>query len=325
VVTEAGALVDLVRGLPGEIHLTIEEGTQSIWLHDLLSPFVARLVVCDPRKVKATQGGDKNDRLDARVLSELLRIGGLQQVYKGGSSMRDLKELVLCHTNVVKDVVRTKNRIKALFRARGLPTNGSALYGVEKRTERLDMISSAGPRFRAEVLFEEHDSLATLMARAEAAMLAEARKFKAWRLLQTVPGIGPVRSAEIMAWMVSPHRFRTRRQLWRYSGLAVVHRTSNDYVVKGGEIVKRKQRSPRGLNIDHNPHLKHVFKSAAVDAMTRGTLGRVAEQYAARQLDDALIRVTIARRIASICLSIWKTGEHYDELKAFPTLLPATD
>ncbi len=56
----------------GSLHVTFEEGTWAAWLHDLLQPHVTRVVVCDPRKNALLKVGNKNDRIDARKLSELL-------------------------------------------------------------------------------------------------------------------------------------------------------------------------------------------------------------------------------------------------------------
>jgi hypothetical protein len=46
-------------------------------LYDLLKPHVAHVVVCDPRKNALLKAGNKNDRVDARKLSDLLRAGAL--------------------------------------------------------------------------------------------------------------------------------------------------------------------------------------------------------------------------------------------------------
>src|SRR5437764_4519483 len=47
--TEARALLDLVRGFGGRVEVAFEEGTQAQWLHDLLTPHAARVVVCNIR------------------------------------------------------------------------------------------------------------------------------------------------------------------------------------------------------------------------------------------------------------------------------------
>src|ERR1039458_822283 len=60
-------------------------------------------------------------------------------------------------------------------------------------------------------------------------LLAESRKQSATKLLRQIPSIGPIRTALLIALIQTPHRFRTKRQLWTYSGLAVETRDSAQY------------------------------------------------------------------------------------------------
>ena len=81
-VIETGA--ERVRGflkqLRGKVYVTFEEGTQANWLHDVVRALVTEVVVCDPRHNKLLQSGNKNDRVDAQKLAELLRNGSLKAV-----------------------------------------------------------------------------------------------------------------------------------------------------------------------------------------------------------------------------------------------------
>ena len=61
------------------------------WLHDLLKPYGTHVVVCDPRKNALLKSGNKNDRIDARKLADLLRTELLSAVYHGENGMRALK------------------------------------------------------------------------------------------------------------------------------------------------------------------------------------------------------------------------------------------
>src|SRR5579863_6630752 len=70
--TKAATILQLLHGLSGSLHVTFEEGTCAAWLHDLLKPYVAKVVVCDPRKNALLKAGNKNDRIDARKLADLL-------------------------------------------------------------------------------------------------------------------------------------------------------------------------------------------------------------------------------------------------------------
>src|SRR2546422_759625 len=120
--TDGGAIVEFVRGMRGAVHVTFEEGTQAQWLHDLLAPLVDRVVVCDRRG--APRHGNKGDHVEADQLAELLRRGGLRAVYNGSAHRAGLKELTRTYQNLVEDSTRVMLRLKALFRARGIPTAG---------------------------------------------------------------------------------------------------------------------------------------------------------------------------------------------------------
>ena len=65
--TKAATILEFIQGLRGTLALTFEEGTMATWLHDLLTPHVSRLVVCDPRKNALMRDGNQNDRVDART------------------------------------------------------------------------------------------------------------------------------------------------------------------------------------------------------------------------------------------------------------------
>src|SRR5437879_2253757 len=90
VATEAAAMMRLVQGLSGPLHVTFEETTQAAWLHDVIRHWVTEVVVCDPRRNKLLGEGSKADRPDARKLAELLRAGLLRSVYHGHEATRQL-------------------------------------------------------------------------------------------------------------------------------------------------------------------------------------------------------------------------------------------
>jgi hypothetical protein len=82
--------------------------------------------------------------------------------------------------------------------------------------------------------------------------------------------------------------------------------------------VRRRRRwvQTRGLNRNHNPVVKDVFKSAATTAATReGALQDWYNWYTglrARGLSDDVARVPLARTLAALTFHLWKTGARYD-------------
>jgi hypothetical protein len=132
--TKASTIVEFIQGLQGTLSLTFEEGTSAAWLHDLLKPHVSRLVVCDPRKAALLNEGDKSDQIDARKLAELLRTNQLKPVYHEEHGIRALR-VGRSYLTITKDVTRVMNRIKALYRSRGIPCSGTRIYAPRHRAE----------------------------------------------------------------------------------------------------------------------------------------------------------------------------------------------
>ena len=315
VATEARAILSLIRAVGARVMVAFEEGTQAQWLHDLILPHAEGVVVCNVRgKSEVT---NKSDRIDADALSELLRLGALKAVYHGAPSMLTLKELVRNYNAVVEDATRAMLRIKALFRARAIPTRGTSIYRVSDRAGWLEQLTNQGARVRAESLFKQLDLLRELRPKAKRAMIAEARKQSGWKPLRSIPFLGEVRTAQLMAILATPHRFRTKRNIWPYAGLAVVTRSSADQEFAGGKL-RRRNRPPqtRGLNRNHNPMLKSIFKGAATSAAAKpGPLKDIYDACVARGTKPDMARVTLARKIASIALRLWKKGELWDPTK----------
>ena len=310
--TTAPPLVEFFRGMRGTIHVAFEEGTQAQWLHDLLVPIVDRVIVADRRGASAQ--ANKGDQVDADQLSELLRLGALRPVYHSSPHRETLRELARAYLNLVEDSTRVMQRLKALFRARGIPTPGKQVYHPAQRAQWVALLTGPGVRFRATALYAELEVLRELRPQAKAALLTEARRDPAWRILRTIPFFGPVRVALLLATMQTPWRFRTKRNLWAYVGLAVVSRSSADYqLVRGRPVRRRRAPMTRGLNRNHNRVLKNVFKSAATAATARpGALQTFYHNMVARGMREDLARVTLTRKLAALTLRLWKTGDHYD-------------
>jgi len=315
--TKAHAILEFFQGLRGSLHVTLEEGTSAAWLHDLLRPFVTSVVVCDPRKNALLKAGNKNDRIDARKLAELLRGGLLSPVYHGENSVRTLRELARSYLAIIKDLTRVMNRLKALYRSRAIPCAGRLVYAPRHRAEWLGLLREAGLCRRAERLYQQLDLLQGLRREARRDLLAESRKHRAHRLLRQIPSIGPIRAALLIALIQTPHRFRTKRQLWAYSGLALETHASAEYRFVAGQLVRSKKLCTiRGLNRNHNHDLKYLFLSTAINAsIHRGPFRDFYAGLVRRGAGPSMARLTLARKIAAVTLTLWKKGERFDREK----------
>ena len=317
--TNGQALVEAVRMIPGHKHLVFEEGLQSAWLYETLSSHVDEIVVTGVTESR----GQKSDKRDAYGLAEKLRVGSLDKpIFKSPRQFSLLRELSRIHMTLVGDVVRGQSRIKSLYRSRGILVTGVNVYGVRHREEWQAHLSS-GSLARAIRLYAHLDFLLEQKKQAEADLLREAKKHRIVRILETAPGFGPIRAARLVPIVVTPHRFRTKRQFWSYCGLGIVTRSSSDWVqTTDGGWIKTRVPQTRGLSRQHNHFLKSIFKGAATTVITQLRQDPIHARYE-RLLEGGtkptLAKLSLARMIAATVLRMWKDEEKYDPGRGSPS------
>ena len=164
-------------------------------------------------------------------------------------------------------------------------------------------------------LYAHYDVLLDLKKQAETELVAESKKHSITRVLQTVPGLGPIRVARMLPIVITPHRFRTKRQFWSHCGLGIVIRSSSDWVrSESGQWQRAQVAKTRGLSRQHNHVLKATFKGAATTVIQQGARVPIYSEYE-RLLEAGtkpnLAKLTLARKIAAIVLRMWKDEEVY--------------
>lgn len=309
--TNGKVLVEYLRLVPGRKHLCLEEGTQSQWLSEILRPQVDELAVIWPEK----KPGNKNDEVDALGLAERIRTGSVgKKTFKAPKEFTLMRQLARCYNMITNDVVRSKNRIRSFFRSRGMVMAGGR-RGLEAGQESPRVISSPAVKALYEHLRRQEES----KAEVQQLMVKEAHKHRITTVLETAPGFGPVRAAQLLAEIVTPHRFRTSRQFWAYCGLGIVMRSSSDWVRQAsGDWVRSPVVKVRGLNRNHSRVAKNLFKSAATTVISQMCTDPLYQDYH-RLLESGtkpnLAKLTISRKIAAMLLAMWKREEGYNPEK----------
>lgn len=314
--TSAPALIGWLRQLRRRSILVMEEGNQAEWLYEVLSPYTLEtLVVQLPRTP-----GNKRDVLDAERLARLARVNEPGRlIYKKPKLLAGLRQAARSYSDLRRDLTRYRARLKLLLQARGLHPKAAELLEIESRTSWLVQLPDA-MQPRARLLGAQIDATGATYAEAKKWMLEEAKRVRGVRFIQSVPGLGQIRAPLVAAAMISPHRFRTKRQLWSYSGLAIVVRSSSDYERRGGKLVRRRGHElALGLNRNRNPVLKEAFVGAAQQIIARKPQHPLYEHYerrVERGMKPPRARLTLARKIAAIVLALWKREEEYDPTKS---------
>jgi len=309
--TNGQALIQYLKQFSGGLHLCYEESEWAGWLWEILSPHVSELAVLQAERKK----GSKSDAGDARALAERIRTGQVgTPIFKAPRRFAKLRELAQVYGLLTRDVVRAKNRLRSRFRRRGVRCSGEEVYSFERRKRRLAELPAAMLP-AVELLGLELDSLEALKAETEKAMVEASHAAPISRILETIPGLGPVRVAQILPIVVTPHRFRTKRQFWAYCGFGVVMHSSGDWVRRDGGWVRDRVAQTRGLNFNFHRTLKYIFKGAATTVIAHARPNPFREAYdrlCAEGTKPNLAKLTVARKIAATTLAMWKSGEEYD-------------
>jgi transposase len=197
--------------------------------------------------------------------------------------------------------------------------SGENVYGSRNRNEWQKQLPSS-VQTRAERLYDHLDFLLEQKTEAERDLLREAKKHPIFRIIETAPGFGGIRAARLIPIVVTPHRFRTKRQFWTYCGLGIVTRSSSDWVqAADGSWLKARVPQTRGLTRQHNHFLKSIFKGAATTVITQRNKDPIYSRYE-RLVDGGtkpnLAKLSLARMIAATVLRMWKDEKGYDSERA---------
>ena len=296
--TSEASLLGFLSTLPGEKILTYEESHVSQWLYVLLNDKVDRLVVCNAVYLSKKQG-PKTDYRDALHLAQELRGNFLKPVYHDESHWIQLRVLVNGYLDLVSEIVRAKNRLKAVFRSEAIDTGDYKFYSQK---ERISELSHEHGRFVAEKLFLQIEHLEHRKAEFKAVFQRNSKTYRQLKNLATIPGIDVIRANIIMAVVCMPHRFKNRYRFYAYCMLVRYIQISD------GRIYGNKRIRAR-----HD--LKAVFMGAAESAIkVEESLKNYYESRRKNGVDVRGAKIAVARRIAAATLSILKNNGKFDEL-----------
>lgn len=292
--TNGRVLVEYLQKFPGPKKAVIEECDISGWIRAILKGYVD-LMVCDPSK-NADFKRAKTDKLDAKRLADLLRGGFLTPVYHDDSPREHLRYLVSAYMDAVWDVVRIKNRFKALFRRQGIHVNGKAVYKDERKIAELSApeisLIAHSLKTRLEKSEEERDVL-------KAALKKAAPAFPEVRYLDSIPGLGVIQAVKIISQVIDPKRFKNKYRFFSYCGLVRHRRLS-----AGKSYGSRKAHGNRTL--------KCVYKMAAHSSLRGdGPMKSYYDSLRTRGRSHKHAEQAVARMIAAVSLAVWKKKQNF--------------
>lgn len=216
---------------PGASYYTVyEAGFSGFWLHRELTKLGINSIVVNPADVPTTdkERKQKEDRRDSRKLAQTLRNGQLKGIYVPSEKMQQDRTLIRVRRTVVKDLRRSKNRVKSLLYYQGIqyPDRflGSGTHWSNAFIEWLETIAFDYPSGKAglTVYLEivKHQRSVLLRVTRQIRELSRSPEYaEKMNLLLSVPGIGMLTAMEILTEIGDIQRFPDFTNLCSYVGL----------------------------------------------------------------------------------------------------------
>jgi len=303
-------LVQLAGNYPGAL-FAIEVGTHSPWISRLLEENECCCLVANARKLRAIYTNDRKcDKLDARMLAKLARVDPelLSPVQHGTGDHQRHRLAITMRGGLVRQRVAIINSVRFSLKSMGIRLPGGATSAFtnkcRKEIEDPTMLAAIDPSLK--VL----DEMGLRIKQLEKQIALTAAEFHPeTKLMEQIPGVGPITSLSFALAAGDPQRFEAPRDVAAYMGLVPRRDQSG-----GGDnqlpISKTGNREVRRLLVQCAQYILGHFgpdcdlRRQGLKLAARG--GKAAKKKAI---------IAIARKLAVLMLVLWKTGGSYVPLR----------
>jgi transposase len=267
------------------------------WLADLLEEFELEAHLAHPSACKAIAHARlKNDKVDARILAQLLRTDFLPEAWIAPKEIRDLRSLLRHRASLVRVRTSLKNRIHAVLADEGLKVEAESLWTQEGGV----WLASVAMRPMHREIVDDCcgllDALAIPIGRLEAQIRKEADADPRVEALRSIYGVGLITSMTLVAEIGDISRFPTARKLCAWAGLTPsVH--NSDVKVRHGHITKAGPAAVRAVLTEASYQARHVPPFA-----------KFFEEVAKRR-GKRIATVALSRKILARCFHVLRELE----------------
>jgi len=289
------------------LHLAYEVSGYSGYIHDQLCECVDRIAVCNPTKATwIYRTTKKTDRIDAKKLAVLLSIGELPTVYVPSKQVRQWRQMILHRRNIVKDICRVKNRIRAILKSAGhFKAAFKGSWWKRANTFWMQQLSSGLEVWQMQLgqLLEGYEFFNKQLSRITEQLDKYLQTKPAANLLMSIPGIGPRTAEAVLAYTDDIERFGGSREYCSYFGLVPKLDESGDsrrigHITKHGpSVVRWLLCEAAWKSVSKSVSLKEFYKRVMNDDIKRKKIAIVA----------------VSRKLLSIMRAMLKTGELFNE------------
>lgn len=225
--------------------LTIAIEACNTWEHifETLESAGHTVVLAHPLKTRViAESKIKTDKVDAKILSHLLRTGFLPTSYIPKKEIREMRNLVRRRIFLGKCKAKFKNKIYAELLKRGIPyQRGPALF-TKQRKQWLHSLKI--PAIDSYIIMFE--TIQGEIQKIEKEIKFQGKQYMEIKLLTTIPGIGIYSALIILSEIGDIHRFSSEEKLFSYAGVVPsVHQTGEH--IYHGHITKQGSKHLRWI------------------------------------------------------------------------------
>jgi len=291
-------LIEYLAGLPGEKHVALEATT--VWEHyyDAAESAGASVVISNPLKTRLiAETSLKNDRVDSEALAQLLRLNALPTAFAPPHELRALRRLARDWVFFQRKLVAMRNHTYSLLLAKGIPYSERLLSRKRQREELRGRHPEIDRGLDAVIVLEG------LLRPLEKTLKEVYESNPQAQLVGSIPGLGPVTSVVLVAFLTPIERFRNVRQVIAYCGLCPTNFQSADSSYQGH------------LRNDCNHLLQWMLVEASWRHRRRARSGLAARagKRAARRHSRGGGAVTAAHRLTQLVYAVLRRGTPYTD------------
>jgi transposase len=297
----------LKRFVRGGLSIAIEAGNQTAWVYEALIEMGARVTVVNPTKVKLiAESRRKTDKIDAKILCELLRLDGLPHpVHVPDRATRALRGLLVARRQLVSARTKLCNVVRGMLRQEGTRLPARALTSMTGWRRLLARgFNQEHLAIVVATYFNTFVSLTDSIHDIEQALAEREREDQRAARLKTIPRVGRIAALTFLAAVDDVHRFPSSRKLVGYSGLAPTVRSSGERT-QYGPISREGRRELRAVWVQI-AHLVAIDTSRATRPL-RTWFNKVAKRRGKKTATVAL-----ARRLLVIAYHVLRDDAVYD-------------
>ena len=193
---ERGALSAFLSTCEPGSPVAVETIGNWYWIVDEIEAAAMKPQLVHARKAKMMiASSKKTDKLDAHGINRLQRVGTLPTAWIPDGALRDRRELFRTRMTLTRQRTGTKNRIHATLAKYGIRIEDTSdIFNNKRRVGIVEALSMLPEhtQFSAQVLVAELDELEVKIKAFEERIIATFSETEEIKLLQTIPGIGPI-------------------------------------------------------------------------------------------------------------------------------------